>query len=99
MKLKDILWGQGPYGGAYRERTLCFVGREAEGKSTFIHALAREMCKRAGKDEYAYGGAIDPYGLLTKSGSMHKMGCFCFSDFELPSKLTERLSLEEIKQF
>jgi len=99
VKLEDVLWGQGPYAGAYRERTLCFVGREAEGKSTFIHALAREMCKRSRKDEYAYGGSIDPYGLLTRSGSMHKMGCFCFSDFELRSKLSERLSMEDVKQF
>ena len=30
---------------------------------------------------------------------MHKMGCFCVSNFELRSKLTERLSLEEVKQF
>ena len=33
VKLKDILWGSGPYSGAHRERTLCFVGQEGKGKS------------------------------------------------------------------
>ena len=99
IELKDILWGAGPYAGAHRERTLCFVGQEAQGKSTFIHGLAREMCQRTGMEQYAYGGSIDPYGLLTRTGHMNKMGCFCFSDFELKSKLSERLSMEDIKQF
>ena len=61
-KLKEVLWGNGPYSGAHRERARCFVGREAARNITFIHGLAREFCQRQGKEHYAHGGSNDPYG-------------------------------------
>jgi hypothetical protein len=78
-------------------KTMIFVGRASTGKSEFVHGLCREFCQRHGKDKYGMSGSIDPYGLMTKSGKMKELGAIGLYDFELKSKINNRLSCEESK--
>ena len=81
----------------YLAKTLIFVGVAGSGKSEFMHALAREFCKRKNKFCYGCSASIDPYGLMTKSGKMKDLGCSCLYDLTLTSRLDHLLDREEVK--
>ena len=81
----------------YLTKTLIFVGLAGGGKSEYMHALAREFCKRKAKPCYGFSASIDPYGLMTKSGKMKDLGCICLYDFTLVSRLDHLLGREEVK--
>ena len=78
-------------------KTIIFVGKPSTGKTELVHGLSRECCQRRNKDKYGHGSSIDPYGLMTKSGKIKELGAIGLSDFELKSKINNRLSIEEIK--
>ena len=98
ITIRELMW---PETGVplYYHKTIIFVGEVVGGKSELVHALAREFCRRNGKEKYGFSRRIDPYGLLTKSGRIKDMGCYVFDDFELKHKTGSLLSQAEQRQF
>ena len=88
--------------GMYLSHTLFFVGKAGRGKSQLLHALGREVTNRRtavdpSMDRYAFAKTLDPFGLLTKHGTISSIACFCLTDLDLVSRIKERLTMEEVK--
>ena len=74
-----------------------FVGDPGIGKTKLLHALGRKACRMLGLPQYFMGKGIDPMGELTRQGVMSKMAAVILTDFELVSRLRERLSTSQVK--
>jgi hypothetical protein len=77
--------------------SLLIAGPAQLGKSTLLHTLAKAACIGRGLDMYGWCKAIDPLGLLTKSGLMAKFAAVCVTDFDMVSCLNTALSPEDMK--
>lgn len=79
-------------------RSVWLVGGAGAGKSKLSHALGRKMCRMSdGLTQYFLGKAIDPMGDLTRQGIMSKMAAVVLTDFELVSRLNQRLTSDQVK--
>ena len=99
FSLSEFLDGKNgdPETAKYTELSLWLNGSTDVGKSALLHAIAREICTRHNFDRYLFGKELDGVGLITKSGLMRALGCFCFTDFVMESLQNTHLCEENIK--
>ena len=81
----------------HKLRSMFIIGGNETGQSSLMRALAKLFCVRANRSEYAFLKALDPVGLMTRSGEVSTMACFVFTDFMMRSLKDECLQEESIK--
>jgi len=66
-------------------------------KSQLCHMAGKTMCIRKGLPYYAYGKAIDPWGVCSKWGILQAASLLATADFDFTTMRGEALTIEEVK--
>ena len=88
------VWANSP---AHLNQSALLVGAAAAGKTQIIHALGKTYCIRYELPLYCYAKALDPFGVLTRSGTTGQSAFFGWSDFDMTTLRNDGLSKEELK--
>jgi hypothetical protein len=86
---KDAIWTR---------RSAVFAGPAGVGKTTIIHALSRKHTVSAGGEMYVVMPELDTAGALTTKGLLAKAKVYAADDFDLVSRNSQPLAVNEVKQ-
>ena len=82
---------------AHRNMSAMLIGAGGAGKSQVMHSMGKTFCIRYQHPLYIYTKALDPMGILTRSGTTGMAGFFGFSDFDPNTLMNSTMSSEEVK--
>lgn len=78
-------------------KTCVLAGAPRGGKSTVAKLLAKGYCVDVSSDIFVFSKAIDPLGILTRNGTMRKVGAYVLTDCDMESRLNSSLGEESLK--